>query len=93
MVEVFHSEFVQVPDFKDVDIRKLESFSADKKVSYEIIDSIYDPKQKAGIPKLHVGEAAMRRDGGAPKTDGEGDISVEVTIHQSSQRELEVERQ
>lgn len=43
-----HSEFVQVPDFKGLELNKLEQFVQDKQVSFEIIDSIYDPKQKPG---------------------------------------------
>ena len=43
-----HAEFVQVPDFKGLELNKLEQFIQDKQVSFEIIDSIYDPKQKPG---------------------------------------------
>ena len=44
-----HSKFVQVPDFKGIELKKLDEFVLDKNIGYEIIDSIYDPKQKAGI--------------------------------------------
>ncbi|WP_317897893.1 PASTA domain-containing protein [Aurantibacillus circumpalustris] len=44
-----HGKFVTVPDFKGQKISLLEDFIKDKGVSYEIIDSIYDPKEKAGI--------------------------------------------
>jgi len=44
-----HGEFVEVPDFKNQETANLKSFIANKEVSYQIIDSIYDPKEKAGI--------------------------------------------
>lgn len=44
-----HTSFVQVPDFKGLELNKVEDFIKDKEVSFEIIDSIYDPKQKPGI--------------------------------------------
>ena len=44
-----HGEFIQVPDFKGLELSKLKAFVNDKDVTFEIIDSIYDPKQKIGI--------------------------------------------
>jgi beta-lactam-binding protein with PASTA domain len=44
-----HGEFVTVPDFKGQSINNLDQFIKDKNVSYQIIDSIYDPKEKPGI--------------------------------------------
>lgn len=44
-----HGEFVNVPDFKGQNINGLSNFVADKQVGYQIIDSIYDPKEKPGI--------------------------------------------
>jgi beta-lactam-binding protein with PASTA domain len=44
-----HGSFVEVPDFKGQEITNLKSFIADKEVSFQIIDSIYDPKEKSGI--------------------------------------------
>lgn len=44
-----HSDFVLVPDFKDLKIRQLEDFVSDKDISYEIIDSIWDPKLQKGV--------------------------------------------
>jgi beta-lactam-binding protein with PASTA domain len=44
-----HGDYVQVPDFKEVELSKLNDFVKDKSVGYDIIDSIYDPKQKAGV--------------------------------------------
>ena len=44
-----HGDFVQVPDFKGVEVGRLNDFIKSKDVSYQIIDSIYDPKQKPGI--------------------------------------------
>lgn len=44
-----HDEFVQVPDFKGIEIKRLDQFVQGKEVSFEIIDSIYDARQQAGI--------------------------------------------
>jgi len=44
-----HGAFVEVPDFKSQQIANLKSFVAGKDVSFQIIDSIYDPKEKSGI--------------------------------------------
>jgi beta-lactam-binding protein with PASTA domain len=44
-----HREFVVVPDFRGKKINTLEEFVKGKDVSYQIVDSIYDPKEKAGI--------------------------------------------
>lgn len=44
-----HNDFVLVPDFKDLKLKQLETFVADKKVDYEIIDSLWDPKLQKGI--------------------------------------------
>lgn len=44
-----HGKFVKVPDFKGQKLADLDGFIKDKDVTYEIIDSIYDPKQKPGI--------------------------------------------
>lgn len=44
-----HGEFVEVPDFSDIKVVALNDFIKDKDVNYQIIDSIYDPKQKTGI--------------------------------------------
>lgn len=44
-----HGEFVEVPDFKGQIVTGLDNFITDKQVSYQIIDSIYDPKEKSGI--------------------------------------------
>lgn len=44
-----HGEFVVVPDFKGQNVSSLEEFVKDKAITYEIIDSIYDPKEKPGI--------------------------------------------
>lgn len=43
-----HGEFVTVPDFKEQSIAGLNDFVKDKDVSYLIIDSVYDPKEKPG---------------------------------------------
>jgi beta-lactam-binding protein with PASTA domain len=44
-----HNDYVTVPDFKNLKIRQLEEFVADKNVEYEIIDSIWDPKLQKGL--------------------------------------------
>lgn len=43
-----HGDFVEVPDFKGQQTATLNSFVNNKDVSYQIIDSIYDPKEKPG---------------------------------------------
>lgn len=43
-----HDNFVLVPDFKGQNISGLEEFIEGKQVNYQIIDSIYDPKEKSG---------------------------------------------
>jgi beta-lactam-binding protein with PASTA domain len=44
-----HGEFVVVPDFTGKKILRLDEFIRDKDVTFEVIDSIYDPSEKAGI--------------------------------------------
>ena len=44
-----HGESIVVPDFKGKLITQLDTFISGKDVSYKIIDSIYNPKEKAGI--------------------------------------------
>lgn len=44
-----HGDFVLVPDFKGQTITGLDDYVKDKGVSYQIIDSIYDPREKPGI--------------------------------------------
>ena len=44
-----HGAFVLVPDFKGKTISQLDEFVQGKDIKYEIIDSIYDPKEKPGI--------------------------------------------
>lgn len=44
-----HGDFVLVPDFKGQTIAGLDDFIKDKGVNYQIIDSIYDPKEKPGV--------------------------------------------
>ncbi|MDP3557717.1 MAG: PASTA domain-containing protein [Bacteroidota bacterium] len=44
-----HGEFTEVPDFKGKQISDLSLFVKNKDVSFQIIDSIYDPKEKPGI--------------------------------------------
>lgn len=44
-----HNEFVVVPGFKGQEIKALDDFVDGKSISYQIIDSIYDPKEKPGV--------------------------------------------
>jgi beta-lactam-binding protein with PASTA domain len=44
-----HGETAEVPDFKGKKIGELDNFIQNKNVRYLIIDSIYDPKETAGI--------------------------------------------
>lgn len=44
-----HGNFVLVPEFKGRTISELDSFIEGKGILYNIIDSIYDPKEKAGV--------------------------------------------
>lgn len=44
-----HSDFVTVPDFKDLKMRQLDDFVEDKSIGYEIIDSIWEPTLQKGI--------------------------------------------
>lgn len=43
-----HAEYVEVPDFNGQELKNLDEFVKEKEVSYQIIDSIYDPKLKKG---------------------------------------------
>ena len=44
-----HGSYIQVPDFKNQQVSNLNSFINGKEISYQIIDSIYDPKEKPGV--------------------------------------------
>ena len=44
-----HGKFVLVPDFKGQQVSGLEEFVKGKNITYQIIDSIYDPKEKPGV--------------------------------------------
>ena len=44
-----HGKFVNVPDFKGQNVSQLDEFIKDKEINYQIIDSIYDPKEKPGV--------------------------------------------
>lgn len=44
-----HGEYVEVPDFVGKRLSELKGFIKDKDVNYKIIDSIYDPEERAGI--------------------------------------------
>ena len=44
-----HGKFVTVPDFRQQSVKQLDEFIKDKNLNYQIIDSIYDPKEKPGI--------------------------------------------
>jgi beta-lactam-binding protein with PASTA domain len=44
-----HDEFVEVPDFLDMQYTQLEDFTADKDIRYTIVDSLWDPQKAKGI--------------------------------------------
>ncbi len=44
-----HGSYIEVPDFKNQQVSNLNSFINGKEISYQIIDSIYDPKEKPGV--------------------------------------------
>lgn len=44
-----HNKYIEVPDFKNIKLADLDNFVEGKNVNYQVIDSIYDPKQTAGI--------------------------------------------
>ena len=44
-----HGEYIKVPDFKGLKLNELDNFIEDKKVSYLVIDSIYDVKLPKGV--------------------------------------------
>lgn len=48
-VYTHHGETAEVPNFKGKLISELDNFISDKHVRYVIIDSIYDPEEKAGM--------------------------------------------
>jgi eukaryotic-like serine/threonine-protein kinase len=43
-----HGQFVEVPDYRGMSTLKLSEFNEGKGVNYQIIDSLYDPREKAG---------------------------------------------
>jgi beta-lactam-binding protein with PASTA domain len=55
-----HGEFIEVPDFKGKQISELKSFVNNEEVSYQVIDSIYDPKEKPGIVLRQEPEAKSK---------------------------------
>lgn len=44
-----HDEFVEVPDFLDLQYTQLEEFTTDKDIRYTIVDSLWDPQKAKGI--------------------------------------------
>lgn len=44
-----HEEFVEVPDFLDMQYTQLEEFTTDKEIRYTIVDSLWDPQKAKGI--------------------------------------------
>src|SRR5690606_8983550 len=55
-----HNDFVTVPDFTNKKLSEIDNFVSDKEVLYQIIDSIYDPKQKPGIVLRQDPEAGSK---------------------------------
>ena len=61
-----HDETIKVPDFSGIKLAELEKFTADKKLRFLVIDSIYDAKAKKGTvikqepePKAEVKEGRI----------------------------------
>lgn len=48
-VYTHHGETIEVPDFKGKTIAGLNDFVKDKGLRYQIIDSLYDPREQPGI--------------------------------------------
>lgn len=44
-----HGESITVPDLSGIEISQLERVISEKKLRYQIIDSVFDPKNKGGI--------------------------------------------
>ena len=44
-----HNQTIKVPDFTDTPVSELDNFIKDKKINYQIIDSIYNPQEKPGV--------------------------------------------
>ena len=44
-----HGEAISVPDFKNIKTEELNAFVSEKKLQYQIIDSIFDPKAEKGV--------------------------------------------
>jgi beta-lactam-binding protein with PASTA domain len=55
-----HDVTYDVPDFKDLKVKQLDAFVTDKKVNYEIIDSLWDPKLQKGIVIKQDPEPGMK---------------------------------
>lgn len=55
-----HGEFVEVPDFKGQSIERLADFVKDKNVAFQVIDSIYDPKEPPGTVLRQDPEASSK---------------------------------
>jgi eukaryotic-like serine/threonine-protein kinase len=55
-----HGHYVVVPDFTGKKITDLPEFIKDEDVSFQIIDSIYDPSEKSGIVLRQDPEAGIK---------------------------------
>ncbi len=44
-----HDEFVEVPDFIDMQYTQLEEFTTEKDIRYTIVDSLWDPQKAKGV--------------------------------------------
>lgn len=55
-----HDEFVAVPDFKGQTIAGLNGFVQNKEVMYQIIDSVYDPREQPGTVLRQDPEAGSK---------------------------------
>ena len=48
-IYTLHGEVIEVPDFKSMKMSDVSKIITEKKMQYLIIDSVYYPKEKAGI--------------------------------------------
>jgi eukaryotic-like serine/threonine-protein kinase len=55
-----HNQFTKVPDFRAKNINNLAGFVNGKDITYQIIDSIYDPKEKPGTVIRQEPEAGAK---------------------------------
>ncbi len=53
-----HGDSITVPNFKNLKLSELDDFISGKKIRYEVIDSVYDPKSPKGVVVRQEPEAS-----------------------------------